>query len=409
MIALWAKHAVAALALAGLEGSVVALFALAIAGRRQLRPAWQAAIWLVVLVRFALPWTPELPWSIADLLASVRGGDASSTVAVVGGATPAAAEASSVWILLLLAWLVPAAVLVGRGVARLRASRRHAASAEPAPQPARTELAQLAQRLGVRTPALAVGRPDLGPHVVGVFRPIIVVPPMLLSQPELLRAALLHELAHVRRRDAMARLVQLVATSLFWFWPITRAAARRLDLAREAACDAWALEAGELPGRAYARLLVAMARLQLPAPAPAGGAALAMAAHHLDARVAAVLAGPGRARLGGAHRVAIAGFALVALGGARTAHARAAALPCTYTPEIAAALYTAHPEADRDGDGVLSRDEACELQAELRRQAALNHSSPADEVSLAEPLYCNRDSEVGQIPPESSCHQGDGE
>jgi hypothetical protein len=246
-----------------------------------------------------------------------------------------------------------------------------------------------------------IGEDHVGPHVVGALRPIIVVPATLIAEPALLRAALLHELAHVRRCDALGRLVQLVATSLFWFWPVTRAAARRLDLAREAACDAWALETGELARPAYARLLVAMARLQLDSQG-----ALAMASHQLDARVAAVLAPPVAARMTRAHKLGVAGFALLALGGARTAHAHAAPPPCTYTPQIAAALYSAHPEADLDGDGVLSRDEACEFQAELRRQAAA--ASPAGDVSVPEPLYCRSDSEVGPTAPESSCHQGDG-
>jgi beta-lactamase regulating signal transducer with metallopeptidase domain len=397
-----AKHVVTALALAGVEGSVLALIATVVC-RGSVRPAWRAAIWLVVIARFALPWTPELPWSLADLVATARD-DAAPMSAAASGAVTTATHASAAWLFALVAWLVPAAIVLGRGVARIRAVHRRAAASASAPPHAGAELAALAGRLGARVPALAIGDAATGPHVVGVLRPIVVVPPVLLDDPALLRAALLHELAHVRRRDAIGRAVQLAATSLFWFWPVVRLVARRLDLAREAACDAWALEAGELPRPAYARLLVAMARLQLGAR----DGALAMAGHHLDARVAAVLAAPARARLGRGQRVAIAAFTLVALGGARTAHARVATPPCTYTAEIAAALYTAHPEADLDGDGVLSRDEACELQAELRKLAASTMSDD-EAVSLAEPLYCNRDSEVGQIPAESTCHQGDGQ
>nr|HEX4319206.1 M56 family metallopeptidase [Kofleriaceae bacterium] len=405
MTALLAKEIVTALAVAGLEGSVLAVIAFAIC-RGRVRPAWQAAIWLVVLARFVLPWTPELPWSLADLVASMRGGDAPIAIPLPGMPAPAP-HASALWIALLATWLAPALALFARGVARSRRAYAVAGRALAAPDDARAELALLAARLDVRAPRLTVVTDvGVGPHVVGALRPIIVIPAALLGEPQLLRAALLHELAHVRRRDALARVVQLAATSLFFAWPIARLAARRLDLAREAACDAWALEAGDLPRPAYARLLVAMARLRLDGHAPA---ALAMAghAHHLDARVAAVLAAPVRARLNLAHHLALAAFGLVALGGARTAHARITAVPCsynthTYTSDIAAALYAQHPEADLDGDGQLSRDEACELQAELREQA----DGP---VSPAEPLYCNRDSEVGQNPPESSCHQGDGQ
>src|SRR5204863_2739246 len=126
----------------------------------------------------------------------------------------------------------------------------------------------------------------------------VVVPPALLAGgPELARAALLHELAHVRRRDALGRLVQLAAVALFWFWPVVRLASRRLEHAREAACDAWALEACDVPRSAYARLLVRMAQLhEAAAPALATPRAL-------DARVAAVLGPPVRPRLGIPHAV----------------------------------------------------------------------------------------------------------
>ena len=89
--------------------------------------------------------------------------------------------------------------------------------------------------------SLVVGDAAVGPHVVGLLRPIIVVPPALLDDAALLRAALLHEVAHVRRRDAIGRFIQVAATSMMWWFPLVRVVNRRLDLAREAACDAWAL------------------------------------------------------------------------------------------------------------------------------------------------------------------------
>jgi hypothetical protein len=235
---------------------------------------------------------------------------------------------------------------------------RAARGAPPAPAHAQALLASFARR----PPRLVLGDPAVGPHVVGILRPIIVIPPALLDDRPVLCAALLHELAHVRRHDALARVVQLVACAVFFFWPVVRLASRRLDLAREAACDAWALEASEVPRPAYARLLVRMARLRTSA------ATSLAAARGLDARVAAVLGPPARARAGIAHGFALVAWIAVALGGARAAEAGGAHLSCKYTAQLAEALRTAHPEADRDGDGVLSRDEACDFQAELRRR-----------------------------------------
>jgi hypothetical protein len=95
------------------------------------------------------------------------------------------------------------------------------------------------------------------------------------------------------------------------------------------------------------------------------------------------------------HRLVIAGFAVLALGGARRSAADRRAESCQYTPKMAEALFIAFPTADVDGDGTLSRDEACDLQAELRRvpdEERLSRLTPEDEAKLqtllTEPLYC---------------------
>jgi beta-lactamase regulating signal transducer with metallopeptidase domain len=360
-----ARSLVETLAMMGAQGTVLALLAIAVVRAGRLRPGWQAAVWLVVLVKFVLPWGPALPWSIADLFAALRHLFHAAEAADAGGvAVPAVAHAAAphvsvVWPTLAAIWLTGASIVLAR--------------------------------------ALIAQDPATGPHVVGIFRPIIVVPPALLEEPGLLCPALLHELAHVRRRDALARLIQVIACAVFFFWPVMRLVSRRLDRAREAACDAWALEISEVPRPAYARLLVRMAELQVVAAASMG------APHGLDARVAAVLGPPVRGRVGAVHWLGLAAWIAVALGGARTVAARGEHATCHYTPVLAEALRQVHPEADLDGDGVLSRDEACELQAELRRRVETPEGAdlvsrpdrsvidPIDESLLTEPLCCNCD------------------
>jgi beta-lactamase regulating signal transducer with metallopeptidase domain len=382
-----ARSAVELLAVMGFQGTVLALLAFGVVRAGALRPGWQAAVWLVVLAKFVLPWGPALPWSIADLFAALAPHHPAAAIRLVPVASTVAAPAASVlWLAIAAVWLGGASVVLGRALAAQHRVTRAARLAPEAPSHARALLAQLARR----PPRLAVGAPAVGPHVVGIVRPIIVIPPALLDDAALLSAALLHELAHVRRRDVLARIVQLVACAVFFFWPVVRMVSRRLDLSREAACDAWALEASALPRPAYARLLVRMAQLRAVASslaAPCG----------LDARVAAVLGPPARPRLGLGHRVALLAWIAVALGGARTASARGEHATCKYTPQLAEALRQAHPEADRDGDGVLSRDEACEFQAELRRRVAptgaelVSRLDLLDENLLTEPLCCNCD------------------
>ncbi|HEX4452727.1 MAG TPA: M56 family metallopeptidase [Kofleriaceae bacterium] len=400
-----AKAWLGALAMIAAQGTALAIVALVLSRAGKLRPSWQAALWLVVIVKFALPWTPALPWSLADLIAAItahHGAGASVTVATQATATSPHAGASIAWLVLGIAWLAISATILARSIDRYRRAVRAAGAATPAPADARALLCELAARVGVRAPRLHV---ELGasPHVIGLWRSTIVIPPALLDEPQLLRGALLHELAHVRRRDGIARAVQVWAGALLFFWPVVRLAARRLDLARESACDAWALEAGELARPAYARLLVRMAELR----SSATGALALAAPHALDARIAAVLGPPSHARLGRVQRIALVAWGILALGGARSASAHGDRPSCKYTPELAQALLASHPEADLDGDGVLSRDEACELQASMRRRAdeLTSQLDPADqaelETFLAEPLCCNCDQPEANSRPAS--------
>jgi hypothetical protein len=312
-------------------------------------------------------------------------------ILVPSGIHAAPPQVSGVWLLLALVWLTGATIVLGRAWIAHRSVVLAVRDAQPAPARAQALLASFA----ARPPRLVVGDPATGPHVVGILRPVIVIPPALLAEPALLCPAVLHELAHIRRRDALARVVQIVARAMFFFWPVVRLASRRLDLSREAACDAWALEVSEVPRPAYARLLVRMAELHVAA-APSMGAQ-----HGLDVRVAAVLGPPARRGSSALHGAALIAWIALALGGARTAAARGEHTACRYTPELAEALRQVHPEADLDGDGVLSRGEACAFQAELRRRVEAPDASDLvsrpetreldlfDASLLSSPLCCN--------------------
>ena len=397
-----ARTLVEALAMMGGQGTVITLVALAVVRGGRLRPGWQAAVWLVVLVKFVLPWGPALPWSLAYLVAVLSHHDGGGgAIAVAPAIRMVAPHVAALWSVAAMFWLTGAAIVLARALIAQHRVVRAARRAPLAPDHAQALLASFI----ARPPRLVVGDPAVGPHVVGILRPIIVIPPALVSDPVLLCPALLHELAHIRRRDALARLIQLIAGAVFFFWPVVRLASRRLDLAREAACDAWALEVSEVPRPAYARLLVRMAQLQVAA-APSMGAA-----HGLDARVAAVLGPAAHGRLGAVHGLALVAWIGLALGGARTAAGRGDHITCRYTPAFAEALRQAHPEADRDGDGVLSRDEACAFQAELRHRVeqppgAELVSRPDrsaleafDEALLTQPLCCNCDRSAEDSAP----------
>jgi beta-lactamase regulating signal transducer with metallopeptidase domain len=141
-----------------------------------------------------------------------------------------------------------------------------------------------------------VGRPvrllqsagELMPMTYGTRRPTIVLPASADGwTDDRRRAVLLHELAHVARRDCFVQKLTSLACALYWPHPGVWWAARRLRTERELACDDLVLAAGAGP-REYAGHLLDLARSLGAVPAPA--TALGMArARHLEQRLLAVL------------------------------------------------------------------------------------------------------------------------
>ena len=98
------------------------------------------------------------------------------------------------------------------------------------------------------------------PLATGVFRPTVLMPVEANRWSQESRSyALLHELAHIERRDVFWQLLGQLAVGLYWFNPLIWYAIRRLRIEREWACDDRVIQ---LTGRAshYAAQLVEIAR-----------------------------------------------------------------------------------------------------------------------------------------------------
>ena len=149
---------------------------------------------------------------------------------------------------------------------------------------------EAAERLGTcRGVTLLRGGPAAMPLTWGVLRPVLLLPQEADEWPcERRRAVLLHELAHVRRRDVLTHWLGLTACAAYWFNPLAWWAASRLRTEREQACDDLVLEAGERPTD-YAAQLLGVARSLRSARALAP-AAMAMARpSNLETRLTAIL------------------------------------------------------------------------------------------------------------------------
>jgi len=94
------------------------------------------------------------------------------------------------------------------------------------------------------------------PMVWGVLRPKLLIPSEAEDWPSQRRwVVLLHELAHARRFDCLAKLIAHVACAVYWFNPLCWAAFKRMQREAEAACDDMVLSAGSRPSDYAGHLL----------------------------------------------------------------------------------------------------------------------------------------------------------
>jgi bla regulator protein blaR1 len=126
------------------------------------------------------------------------------------------------------------------------------------------------------------------PMTWGVLIPVIVLPSESPAwSGEWRRMVLLHELAHIKRRDCLTQMLAHLACALYWFNPLVWLAARRLRVERELACDDCVLEVGAWASD-YAKYLIEIART-FEAVEPVTPVTVGMACSQLENRVRAIL------------------------------------------------------------------------------------------------------------------------
>ena len=251
---------------------------------RKIRASIRYALWLAVLVKLLLPPTLALPTSAAWWLFHGQPaiGDASAQKYVVtydstvpqadfvpqmspvrapepkldraGGAFLGSITVSTG----LLLWLV----------FRWRQVTRKIRGATVSPECAGTlELAQQTAGSGSRV-RLKIVDGQLSPAVCGLFNPVILLPRTLAEKLSAgqLRAVLLHELFHLRRKDVWVNCAQALLQICYWWHPLLWLANARIRRVREEAVDDAVMLALREKAEDYAPTLLEVARLAFRRP-----------------------------------------------------------------------------------------------------------------------------------------------
>lgn len=239
------------------EGLLIALCAwilLRMLGRQN--AGTRFAVWLVALVGVA-----GLP-----LLSSFAMG---RRALVAGHAAIGAGHAEMIvpgfWAVLFVALWMPVACLalarVVAGVRQVGAIRRKCTEVEVAAlDPVLQDVLQPASGAGKqRRVRLLTSEDARVPAAIGFFHAAIVLPAWCLREmrAEELKPILIHELAHLRRRDDWTNLLQKAVRAVLFFHPAVWWIDARLAVEREMACDDAVLAATGNP-RAYAGTLIGL-------------------------------------------------------------------------------------------------------------------------------------------------------
>ncbi len=228
-------------------------------------------------------------------------------------------------IFLISVWLTGTLWMLGRlvvGVANVRRTVRESVPADGAEWDSLVESARRSIGAPARVRIVISPRAAM-PFTSGLFRPIIVLPASAEDWTvERRRSVLVHELAHVRRRDLLTNAAVQLACAVYWFHPLVRLAARRVRIEAERSCDALVVAAGTRASD-YASDLLEIARTMRSSATATVALAVARRSD-FEGRLLAILAPDcGRNLLTAARAL------LIALLFAAPAAAIAAAVPAT--------------------------------------------------------------------------------
>ncbi len=270
------------------------LFALDLALRKRVRATIRYAVWMLALVKLALPPSLASPTGAAYWLPAEQPAEYSAMtpvstaapeelvittrykpVGAVGVITPLDARSPGLtWqAIFLVVWLVVASGVGIWVVLRLRVVVGVIRQSAEASEPLLALLESCRRQLGIKRliplRCAAIG----SPAICGVLRPIILIPPGLvenLGEAEM-RAVLLHELAHYKRGDLWVNHVQIFLQVVYWYNPLLWLANASIRRAREQAVDEMVLvEMGE-EAQTYPATLLHVAKLGMGRPNAALG------------------------------------------------------------------------------------------------------------------------------------------
>lgn len=225
------------------------------------------ALWCLCALRLLLPVAIPTRLSVWNLLHTPAAAQANGVISdaltpfpafVTNGTAESAADAAGIRPMLLV-WLVCAILFAAYFVIGYACMVRRFRGTRLAPQPSIDAL--LDRFRFSRDPRICVSNSRRAPLTFGVFRPTVLLPEDLPVGDAQFQLVLAHELAHIRRRDCLRKLLLTVCLCLYWWNPLVWMMVWLANRDMELACDEAVLRAlGSDYRKAYALTLLDMAQ-----------------------------------------------------------------------------------------------------------------------------------------------------
>jgi beta-lactamase regulating signal transducer with metallopeptidase domain len=229
--------------------------------------AWLLGIAALLALPLLWYWVPALGLPILPAEAATAAAEsppalASPALVLTGPVSADVPIQAGLGMVLLAVYALGTATLLLRLIVGRRMLRRLWSDAGSVLDPAwQTLLSRLSSEMLVsRRVELRIARGPAVPMTWGTLAPKLLLPAEASEwPPERRRLVLLHELAHVARRDSLSRSLASLACAFYWFHPGAWFAARQMRMEQEHAADDRVLMAGGSP-KAYALSLLHLAR-----------------------------------------------------------------------------------------------------------------------------------------------------
>lgn len=246
-------------------------------------PAMQHALWLVLLIKLVTPPILPWPWAVEDLITRAGLKETIARNSFIAAETGYVAHETAMKskdtvapgretgapippgeLLLLVAasiWMTGGGLFIFVQIEKVRGVLALLKGSRPAASELQSLVEEVAGRLKTRPIAARVASTIASPFVLCIRRPLLLWPEALSPGDDSVRGLLVHELAHVKRRDHWVGWLELAGGCLWWWNPLYWYIRRQLRDTAELACDAWVVSSVESDAhgrREYAEALLSV-------------------------------------------------------------------------------------------------------------------------------------------------------